>query len=90
MATGTWPSWAAQGTLYYNGYECSVASRTEDNDIELDVAWDDDTVAGASYELRRVAYDLPDFILQLAVTIDQQHSELLSDYLSDLDESSVW
>lgn len=60
LATGTWPSWAAQGTLYYNGYEYSVSSRTDNSDIELDVAWDDDTVSGASYELRRISYTLPD------------------------------
>ena len=60
LATGTWPAWAAQGSLYYNGNEYGVASRTDGSDIELDAAWGDDTVAGASYELRRVAYDLPD------------------------------
>jgi len=60
LAVGTWPSWAAQGSLYYNGREYSIASRTDDNNIELDAAWADDTVIGASYALRRVAYDLPD------------------------------
>jgi len=60
LADGTWPTWAAQGTLYYNGYEYSVSSRTDGSDIELDADWTDDTVSEASYELRRVAYDLPD------------------------------
>ncbi len=60
LATGTWPSWAAQGSLYYNGHEYSISSRTDDSNLELNADWADDTVSGASYELRRVAYDLPD------------------------------
>lgn len=60
LAVGTWPAWAAQGSLYYNGREYGVSSRTDDADIELDADWTDDTVSGASYELRRTAYDLPD------------------------------
>jgi len=60
LATGTWPAWAAQGSLYYNGREYSISARTDNANIELNADWGDDTVAGASYELRRTAYDLPD------------------------------
>jgi hypothetical protein len=60
LADGTWPSWAVQGSLYYNGHEYSIASRTDNTNIELDAAWGDDTASGVSYELRRVGYDLPD------------------------------
>jgi len=60
LTDGVFPSWAAQGSLYYNGHEYSIASRTSDTEIELSAAYGDDTVSGVSYELRRIAYDLPD------------------------------
>jgi len=60
LATGTWPSWAAQGVLVYGGTEYEVASRTDNADIELADAFQGTTAAGESYELRRLAYDLPD------------------------------
>ena len=60
LVGGVFPSWAAQGSLYYNGHEYGISSRTDDTNIELSVAWGDDTVSGVSYELRRIAYDLPD------------------------------
>jgi hypothetical protein len=60
LATGTWPSWAAQGSLYYDGKEYEVSSRTSDSEIELATDWSGGAVSGGSYELRRVAYDLPD------------------------------
>jgi hypothetical protein len=50
LSSGTWPSWAAAGTLLYNGTFYTVASRTSNSVIVLD-----DTsltvVAGATYTL---------------------------------------
>ena len=60
LTDGTWPSWAAQGTLYYDGSEYSVASRTSDTEIELDETWSGGAVTAGEYELRRVWYTLPD------------------------------
>lgn len=76
LTDGTWPSWAAQGTLYYNGHEYAVSSRTSDSEIELISAWDDDDVSAGSYSLRRIAYDLPDDFGQPSswFTYDTQHN----------------
>jgi len=60
LTDGVFPSWAAQGSLYYNGKEYAVSSRTDDTNIELANAWSDDTAEDVDYELRRVCYDLPD------------------------------
>jgi hypothetical protein len=60
LTTGTWPSWAAQGSLYYDGSEYEISSRTGDTEIELVSEFGGTTASGASYSLRRVAYDLPD------------------------------
>ena len=60
LTTGTWPVWAAQGTIYYDGDEYQVSSRTSDTEIELVAAWAETTITAGSYELRRIAYDLPD------------------------------
>lgn len=59
LTTGTFPSWAASGDLAVNSRVYSIASRDSDTQVTLD----DLTVtvaAGATYELRRYAYDLPD------------------------------
>jgi len=65
LSDGTWPSWAANGTLEYSGVEYDVSSRTSDTEIELISAWST-TITGASYELKRLYYDLPDDFGSLA------------------------
>lgn len=60
LAGGTWPTWAAQGTIYYNGSEYDVSTRTDGNNVELLQQFQGTTASGASYEIRRVWYTLPD------------------------------
>jgi len=60
LADGTWPSWAAQGVLYYDSVEYEIDTRTDGSEVELAAAWPEDAVSGGSYELRRVAYTLAD------------------------------
>jgi len=60
LTDGVFPSWAASGTIYYEGTEYEVDSRTDDTNIELVTAWNTDSVSGVSYGLRRIYYDLPD------------------------------
>jgi hypothetical protein len=58
LATGTWPSWAAQGELQVDGEHYTVASRDSNSQITLA----DTTVAAdalTTYSLIRLAYDLP-------------------------------
>lgn len=59
LTDGTWPSWAAQGTLTVEGGTYAVASRTSDTVIVLsDTSVDE--ADDSSYSLGRPAYDLPD------------------------------
>lgn len=62
ISDGTWPSWAAShGTLVVDNVAYAIASRTDDDEIELDEAWTEDTETEASYTLRHDGnYDLPD------------------------------
>ena len=59
---GTWPSWTAtNGSLIVDGTEYVIASRTDDDDIELASAWPEDTETAAEFVLRHNGnYDLPD------------------------------
>lgn len=59
LAGGTFPSWAANGDLSVASRIYSIASRDGDTQVTLDDLTVDVT-AGATYELRRYAYDLPD------------------------------
>ena len=76
LTTGTWPAWAAQGSLYYDSTEYEIASRTSDTEIELAAVWAGSTATGESYSIRRIAYDLPDDYGQPLsfFTYDTQHS----------------
>ncbi len=63
-ATGTWPSWVADGSLLIGGVQYTVASRGGDNEITLDdTTLDAD--AGTSYSIGKLAYDLPDDFIDL-------------------------
>jgi hypothetical protein len=59
LASGTWPTWAADGNLNVSNTSYTVASRTSDSVIVLD-----DTTAtaaaGTTYSLLHNDYDLPD------------------------------
>ena len=59
LATGTWPSWAANGVLIVNGQTYPIASRTSTSEIELVDAWGADTVSGQGYNLAQYSFDLP-------------------------------
>jgi hypothetical protein len=65
LTTGTWPSWAARGTLIIDDIHYPVYSRTSDSVIILSQEANpgEDIAAGESYEIYRDAYPLPvDFI----------------------------
>ncbi len=58
LASGTWPSWAADGEIYVDGGWYTVASRTNGTTVVLD----DSSVTGLSgetYTLLHREYDLP-------------------------------
>jgi len=59
LTSGTFPSWAAGGDIVVNSKVYAVDTRDSDTQVTLE----DTTLtvaAGATYELRRYAYDLPD------------------------------
>lgn len=59
LASGTFPSWAAQGELVVDGGVYAVNTRDSGTQVTLhDTSLDVD--AGTTYSLVRVAYDLPD------------------------------
>lgn len=60
LTDGTWPTWAAEGTLLIAGVAYDVASRTGDDEIELTSAWSGTTASDFTYSLERRSYDLPD------------------------------
>ncbi len=62
LTTGVWPSWAAtHGSLVVDSVEYVIATRTDDEFIELADAWTEDTVTVATFILKHNGnYDLPD------------------------------
>lgn len=58
LAAGTWPSWAATGTLSIAGGYYAIASRDSDSQLTL-VDTTLDAAALTTYELGRNLYDLP-------------------------------
>lgn len=60
LSDGTFPSWAAQGTLVISSRSYAIASRTDGTHVELSSNWPETTVTAANYSLQRRAYDLPD------------------------------
>ncbi len=62
ITTGTWPSWTAtHGTLTINSVEYPIASRTDDNNIELVSAWTLDTITAEELTLTHNGnYDMDD------------------------------
>lgn len=67
LAGATWPSWAAAGTLLYNGTFYTVATRTDSTHIVLD-----DTsltgVAGAAYTLFQLTEDEANDLIDVVKT----------------------
>lgn len=59
LADGTWPSWAADGDLWFGGSRYPVLSRTSDSVIRL-VDTAATAVAGTEYSLIKHEYALPD------------------------------
>lgn len=60
LATGTWPSWAASGRLFFAGQIIDIATRTSDTEVVIASAWAKATLTGQSYVLFQNEYDLPD------------------------------
>lgn len=61
LAGGTWPSWAAAGTLVIADVPYDVATRESDTELTLEAAQNpgEDVAAGASYTLYRDTYPAP-------------------------------
>jgi hypothetical protein len=59
LASGTWPTWAANGSLQTSAGRHTIATRTSGTSITLDDT-SVDLAAGAEYTLYRDEYDLPD------------------------------
>lgn len=58
LATGTFPAWAAQGSIVVSSGTYPVATRDSNSQLTL-VDTTVDVTAGATYELGRTAYDMP-------------------------------
>ncbi len=68
LTGGTFPTWAASGDLEVNGASYEVSTRDGNTQVTLV----DTTVAvssGASYSLKRLAYDLPDAFAHMVGTM---------------------
>jgi hypothetical protein len=59
LAGGTFPTWAADGAIYYNGQAFQVLSRDSATQVTLTTNWAGATVSGVSYVIYQDAYDLP-------------------------------
>lgn len=70
LASGTWPSWAAQGKVLINSTNppYDVATREDDTNLTLSVNSNpgSDVAAGTSYALYRPAYPLPTNFVKMA------------------------
>lgn len=65
LASGTWPTWAASGTLLISGVRYEVSSRLSSTTLQLSVNSNpgEDVAAGTEYDLYKDTYTLPgDFI----------------------------
>ena len=61
LASGTWPSWAADGMFDVGGNDYSINTRDSDTQITLDdTSTNADSAALTTYKLRQDDYDLPD------------------------------
>ncbi len=80
LTTGTWPSWAALGVIVIENVAYQVASRIDDNNIQLEFNSNpgSDITAGSTYTLYQDTYTLPSDL----VSIDKMYSENSYDELS--------
>lgn len=60
LTTGTWPTWAANGTFNLSGYSIDVATRSSASVILLATAWPSSTATGQTYSIDQRDYDAPD------------------------------
>jgi len=65
LSGGTWPGWAASGTLVISGQLYDVATRDSDTQLTLTHTWAHATISGDSYKLVQYKYDLPDEAIQV-------------------------
>jgi hypothetical protein len=65
LAGGTWPSWAASGSILINNQWHEIATRTSNSDIELVAPLDMTGAAGLPYTLVQYRYDLPVDLLRI-------------------------
>lgn len=59
LSGGTWPTWAASGSIYAGGGWVDVSTRTDSANLVLANAWGDATITGGSYIIAQHAYTLP-------------------------------
>jgi hypothetical protein len=59
LASGTFPSWAGDGNIYYAGQAFPILTRDSGTQVTLTTNWAGDSIAGQSYVLYQDAYDLP-------------------------------
>lgn len=79
LASGTWPTWAANGTLSIAGVEYEVATRTSGTQLVLSVNSNPgaDVAAGTSYYLWQDTYVLPVDFQSLGTIKDAQNNVTL-------------
>lgn len=58
LTTGTWPTWAASGKLFYQGKIYFIDSRTSGSVIVLSTAWKEASVTAGAYVIFRDEYSL--------------------------------
>lgn len=59
LTGGTFPSWAALGSITLNGVICPVVTRDGDTQLTLANAWNDATITAGAYQLFQDEYELP-------------------------------
>ncbi len=65
LTGGVFPSWAADGDIYFNGMYHPVYSRDSNTQVTLVNAWQEASQSSASYVLAQTDYDLPSDCMRL-------------------------
>lgn len=83
LASGTWPSWAANGTVLINSIPYDVADRKSDTIVTLSANSNPgaDVAAGTTYSIYREAYPLPLNFAKLTSELFQLSSKRSLSYL---------
>lgn len=75
LASGTWPSWAAYGTVILSSVSYQVASRDSNSVLTLSVNSNPgaDVAAGTTYTIYRDTYPLPSDFLSMGVIVESSN-----------------